>query len=145
MVAPRTPAAHRIVGLDTMVLIYAFEGSGALGQACTTLLRSIEAGEVEAVMSSLVLAELLVRPLRQNRVDVVERYLDTLARLPHLVQVPADTAVCRLAAELRADAAALRLPDAIHMATAMSQGATALISSDARLRSVAGLEILPPG
>ena len=145
MVTPRALDQHRLVGLDTMVFVYAFERHAEFGPACEAILRSIEAGEVEAVMSSLVLGELLVRPFRENRPDVVHRYLDTLGRLPHLEQVPADGPICQRAAQLRGQAPALRLPDAVHIATAISRGATALISSDARLPANAGLTILRPG
>ena len=144
MVAPRALEQHRLIGIDTTVFVYAFDAHPEFGAACEAVLRSVEAGRVEAVMSTLVLSELLVRPFRLSRMDVAARYVDALARHPHLVQVPADGPICQLAAKLRGQVPALRLPDAVHMATALAKGATALVSNDARLPATTGLAILRP-
>ena len=145
MVAAGVVERHRRVGLDTMVFIYAFEGPREFGRPCTALLASIRDGDRAGVMSTLVLGELLVRPLRENRRDVALRYVELLGRYPNLEQVPADGAICQLAAELRATTPSLRLPDAIHVATALSHGATALVSFDVRLRNLGSLEVVTPG
>ncbi len=133
----------RLVGLDTMVFVYAFERHAIFGPPCERILRAIEAGRIQAVMSSLVLGELLVKPFQDNRPSIARSYIETLARLEHLQQVPADGPVCVLAAELRAGTN-LRLPDAIHVATASVRGAAALITGDARLPATRGLAILRP-
>jgi len=141
---PRSLAEHRLVGLDTMVFVYALEDHPELGDPCRRLLAAIQEGRSRAVASALVLGELLVRPYRENRPDIARRYSDLLVGYRNLELVTADRAICETAAQLRGREPSLRLPDAVHVATAISKGATALVTGDRRMRDVAGLEILRP-
>ena len=117
---PDPLARHRLVGIDTVVWTYALEQQGEFGPRALALLAAVEAGQLEGVVSTLVLAELLVGPYRAGGAAVADRYAERLATFPHLRVVAPDAAVCRLAARLRADAPALRLPDAIHLATSLA-------------------------
>jgi predicted nucleic acid-binding protein len=126
------------------VFVYAFENHPEFGPACRSLLSSIQIGSTLAIASTLVLGELLVRPFRDNRPDIARGYTELLAAYPNLEQVPADASICESAAQLRAQWPALRLPDAIHIATALSKRATAFVSSDKHLPAVAELTILRP-
>jgi predicted nucleic acid-binding protein len=140
--APRAVERHRLVGLDTVVFIYALERDPQLGALSEAVLRSVEAGMMHAVFSSLVFGELLVRPLRDGRLDSAQQYMEALARLPHLEEIPAGRPICHSAAGLRASSPGLRLPDAIHLATAREAGATGFVTNDKRLPAVAGLTII---
>src|SRR5579862_3368505 len=128
MVTPRTLAGHRLVGLDTTIFIYAFEANADFGQASWDLLASVRDRQITGVASTIVLGELLVRPYRSDQPDVARFYEDALTEYPNLDLVPADSAICRTAAELRGRYPTLRLPDAIHLATAVAAGATAFVS-----------------
>jgi predicted nucleic acid-binding protein len=74
---------HR-VGLDTAVFIYALENHPVFGGPALALFEALEARRVSATACDLVLAELIVQPLRLNRNDVVDRYLSTLPSFPNL-------------------------------------------------------------
>jgi predicted nucleic acid-binding protein len=55
--------------------------------------------------------------------------------------LPPTVEIARQAAHIRAEFN-LRIPDAIHAATALITGATALITNDAIFRRVPGLEVV---
>ncbi len=80
------------------------------------------------LMSASAYSEIMVHALRQQRGDLVDRFVDRL----QIEVVPADRSVARHAAELRAKHAALRLPDALVVATAQLRDAR-LLTFDERL------------
>jgi predicted nucleic acid-binding protein len=72
------------VGLDTVVFIYALENHPVFGKPSLALFEAAESGHMSATACDLVLAELIVQPLKLNRNDVVERYFTTLPTFPNL-------------------------------------------------------------
>jgi predicted nucleic acid-binding protein len=59
-----------------------------------------------------------------------------------LQRVALTAEILKAAAPLRAQQAALRTPDAIHLASAVVIGAAAFVTNDLRLRSAAPLPLL---
>jgi predicted nucleic acid-binding protein len=127
------------VYLDTNIWIYALEGFAPFAATLTTLFARIDAGELVAVTSDLTLAEVLVKPLHTRQAELQQVYLDTLQSGQTLTMAPITRAVLIEAARLRAQHASLKLPDAIHAATAMAHSAPTFISNDARFGAVSGL------
>lgn len=84
------------------------------------------------VIGASVYSEVLVRPLRVGRATDVDSFLTQA----DIAVVPVDAAVARRAAQLRADHATLRLPDALALASALARGAL-MLTLDQRLRRVA--------
>jgi predicted nucleic acid-binding protein len=88
-------------------------------------------------------AECLVAPYRrgEDAVAVVDGFIDVL---PAHVE-PADRSIAAAAARLRAvHGPALRLPDALVIATSLVRGGDRILTTDARWPAVAaGVEILP--
>jgi predicted nucleic acid-binding protein len=121
------------VYLDTNVFIYAVEAVAEYGTAIGELFRLIDAGTISAVTSELALAEVLAKPFEAGRHDVAEIYQEMLAPSAWLSIWPVERAILIEAARLRPQLT-LRLPDAIHVATAVAAGCPALISNDHRLR-----------
>lgn len=129
---------HSRLLLDTSVWIYHFQQHPEFGAAANRVLHDIESGVAEGLVSELSLLELIVHPLRLGRQDVADDYELLLTEFPHLVLVPATREILLDAAALRA-AHGLRTPDAIHLATAIHGGATAVVTNDAswcRVREV---------
>lgn len=93
-----------------------------------------------AVTSSLSLAECLVRPFALDREDMVHMYRLALSPRPYLEIAPVQTEVLVSAARLRAQLG-FKLPDAIHMATAVMHGCTALLTNDAGFRRAPGVKL----
>lgn len=131
---------HRVIGLDSNVLIYLFKGTGPLADAAEALLDGIEDGAAVGVLASVGLTEVLTRPASIGDGILFERYVDELRSVPNLRIVALD-------AETAIDAAWGRsggrdLGDAIHIATARRAGATCFVTNDERVRGRAGVEIV---
>lgn len=81
-------------------------------------------------------AEVLVRPLRLKQVELADRYRALLSGAGAVGLYGVDDNVVDRAAELRADYPVLKLPDALHVATAMHIGCDLFITGDQRLGAV---------
>ena len=134
--SPRSSLIERARGqrvyLDANAFIYTLEGEPPLMDQVLPLLALLDAGEAEAVTSELTLAEVLVRPYRMDDAGLVDQYERLLAPSPHLRRVSVSLAHWRAAARIRAQTR-LRLPDAVHAATAEAEGCTLLVTGDRRL------------
>ena len=129
------------VHLDSNILIYFIEKNPKYHALIIPIFRWIDEGRLKAVSSTLSVLEVLVHPLRQNRPDLAADYRTILLGNPNLTIVSVDTAVAELGASLRATSS-YRIPDAIHLATALKCGAEIFLTNDRRLRSVNGLEVI---
>lgn len=134
-------ASHRLIGLDTSVLIYFLEGHAVFGEIAERVLRLVQAGRIEGVLSSVALMELLVRPLAEAQPDVADEHEAAIRRVPHLRVAPFNGDGHRRAAELRATYG-LRPPDALLLGSALAEGATAYVTNDSRLRVVREISVL---
>jgi predicted nucleic acid-binding protein len=110
-------ALGRRVYFDTNIIIYAVEGYAALATQLNALLQALDDGEIVAVTSELTLAEVLVKPFKDGNLSVEQAYRAFLTPTPALQVVPVDGSIFLAAARLRATTS-LKLPDAIHLATA---------------------------
>lgn len=120
--------------LDTNIFIYAFEGSAEPAALLRQLLLSPQRdGRPQLVTSEFTLAEALVHPYRRSDAARIELYENWTASNAYVEVGPVDRAVLRGAAALRADHAALKLPDAIHIATAILGGCPYLLTADGQL------------
>lgn len=123
--------------LDSNVFIYAFEGrSGALRDATSRIVRGVFAGDNLGYTSVLTRAEVLVRPLGQRQTALADRYRRLLSTAGPVEVKAVESRVADLAAELRADYPSLKLPDALHLATAIHADCSAFITGDKRLAVV---------
>ena len=128
--------------LDTNVWIYALEGYAVFTAALSALFTRIDAGELVALTSEFTVAEVLVKPFADGNVPLQQRYTETLRDRRSLRIVPLSREILIAAARLRAQVATLKMPDALHAATALTEGVDYLISNDARLAAVPGLQQL---
>ena len=110
---------------DADVLIYAAVPGHELGDPVWRLLE----GHADAVFgSSLLVPEVLIKPLRTGAEEEYEALLAVLARLS-LVAV--DDALATLAVELGASYG-LKAADAVHLASAVSIGADVFVTNNRR-------------
>jgi|SRR5690606_35249527 len=130
----------RHVYLDANVFIYLFEAPETYGATLHVLARSLDQGLINAATSELTLAEVLVKPIREapSYIPIYQQYLRTRS---HFEVHPVSRAVLVEAARLRAGSP-LKLPDAIHAATAMQTNCEVFLTNDGRIKSITGLDVL---
>jgi predicted nucleic acid-binding protein len=133
-------AHHQVVALDSNVLIYLLEQDQRRSEAVSTVIDAIGAGEVEGVLATVGVSEVLVGFARRDdpaRFEMLATGMRDLGlRFPVL-----DAAAAEDAAWIYG-ATGLGLPDAIHLACARSAGATAFLTNDRRIHSRPGLEVV---
>ena len=128
------------VYLDANVFIYHLEATPAYSAVVCAIFDGCDRGLLRAVTSELTLAEVLVAPLRKADQALVAAYEAMLTASPKLEVVPVDRAILVEASRLRA-ASSLRLPDAIHAATARGGACDAFVTNDAHLQSALGMPV----
>ncbi len=122
------------VALDANCFIYILESpQSRRGSAIISDLRSAPAKT--RFTSTLTISELLTRPFAEHGRDYAVGLLERFLGLPGINVIPVDAEVAIFAAELRAQTR-LKLPDAIHVATAVVSGAEAFLTNDAGLARV---------
>ena len=123
------------VALDADVLIAFLDASDALHEAAVQALRPRLATGRQILIAAVVYAEILVRPLQRGSDHAVDAFIDAIGA----TIVPVDRVIARRAAQLRGSHRALRLPDAISLATALVVDAE-FVTLDRRLGKIAGVE-----
>ncbi len=132
----------RQVGLDTNVLIYLLDDVQPYRELAGQVLHMMDRGLMVGCISTIVEAEMLVRPIRDRNHRAQETIELFLRNSPNLVLRGVDRAVAKRAAEVRA-ASRLRLPDAIVVATAIEERCDVLIGNDrAMSRGLPGIQYL---
>jgi predicted nucleic acid-binding protein len=127
--------------LDTNIFIYACEGFPEYADKLLELFETIDSGKITAVTSELTLAELLVKPFMDGNTHRQTIYRDTIQDSDLLSVYPVTRDILIEAARLRS-ISSLRLPDAIHIATAGFAGCNAFLTNDRRIAAVAGIKII---
>ena len=124
---------HRHIYLDANVMIAAIERKEPGAEA---LLGALERQECVGTTSELTLAEVLSGPLARHETAPLAAYEALFAQGSALQVLPITRAILRRAAGLRG----MDLPDAIHVATAISVGCDVIASDDQHLRLPAMIE-----
>ena len=132
-----------LVYFDSNVFSAAFETAGAHSDHAWWIIDAIEAGEIEARTSELTLAELLVKPLQRGMADLVAAYRTMITAGPNFQVVPVSRDILIDAAMVRAARISVKLPDAVHIATARSASCGFFVSEDQRLPMPSEMTLLP--
>jgi len=126
--------------LDTQVIIYTVEANPNYYSLLLPLWLKFQAGEIELMTSELTLLETLVFPLK-NANTILFRDYEQLLLSSDIQLVPITQSVLRTAANLRANTN-LKTPDAIHAATAITEGCTLFLTNDNGFRNVPNLSVV---
>ena len=135
------PALGRRTYLDANLYIYAFEGIETHRRTMVELLAAIDRQDTTVIASELLFTELLPRPIKEGRQDLVERYLELIRRTRCIHPVPVDHPVILRSVHLRGDFG-LRSMDALHVATALVHGCETFLTNDRRLARVDAIRVL---
>jgi predicted nucleic acid-binding protein len=130
------------VYLDSNVFIAAFERTGAHSDHAWWIIHAIEQGEIVGATSEITLAEILVNPIERGATDLASGYDKMITSGPTFEVLPVRRDILVAAAEIRARRASIRLPDAVHMATARNLSCTYFVSDDQRLSVPDGIKLL---
>jgi predicted nucleic acid-binding protein len=123
------------VALDADVVIAFLDPSDAQHQPAVEILGARLARGDDVLMAATVYAEVIVRPLQHGTDATVDEFLAAIG----VNVVDVDRTLARRAAELRARHGALRLPDALSLATALAHDA-GFLTLDRALQRIAERE-----
>ncbi|MBR8840517.1 MAG: PIN domain-containing protein [Stigonema ocellatum SAG 48.90 = DSM 106950] len=129
------------VYLDTNIWIYALEGYPEFIQDLTQLFQNITQGNLSAVTSELSLAEVLVKPFQNQNLIQQQTYKKLISNSQSLSVIPVSRNILIEAARLRASIN-IKLPDAIHAATAMLTQCSTFITNDQRFQSIPNISVV---
>lgn len=132
---PEDIPAGAVVLLDSPAFIYLIDQDPAYYPKARALFERAQAGEIRAIASTLVLAELLVPYHGSGNAAKAGAVSATLQGQRDLEFMSASLRIAEGAARLRG-LYGLHTPDAIHAATALHARADWLVTNDRRLRRV---------
>lgn len=129
------------VYFDTNVFIYAIDGHDAYYDLLLRLFDYIEVNNLQIVTSELTLAECLVKPEKDDNTAAIATYKQHIRTSDRLKVKSVSRHILIASAQVR-NQLGLKLPDAIHMATAIEQECKTFITNDRKLRSPEGMQRL---
>jgi len=126
--------------LDTMFFIYHFEKDKKFLQLTTRVLDLLENGKIQCSTSYLTLMEILVKPMQEDRKDLVEEYMMVFETFPNLMLIPLEKSVAYRAAQFRS-LYNLKPADAVQLASAAISSSDLFLTNDKDLIRVKELKI----
>lgn len=127
--------------LDTNIWLYTLENYAQYAEAVRALWQALDEGTRMAVTSELTLAEVLVKPMQRDDTEqqtICEQFIKST---DHLLVVPISRSILMEAAQVRADTQ-LKLPDAIHAATALRTNCTTFLTNDRQFQRVTDIPVV---
>jgi predicted nucleic acid-binding protein len=97
--------------------------------------KKLDRGVISGAFSSIMFSEVISISEDPKSSEIIRRFVDHFGK--NLVEVPADKNICLLAAEIRAKHN-IKLPDAIHLASAIETKTDIFVTADKKLLGVAG-------
>jgi predicted nucleic acid-binding protein len=133
---------HKKIMFDTAPVIYFIEEHKDFGKITDDIFKVIKNDSTYYSFSSVItLTEVLTKPLREGRKDIVEKYRNFLLNSSNFTIYPVDSLIAEKAAELRAQYG-LKTPDAIQIAIGIENNGTIFISNDKNLKIVKEIEVM---
>lgn len=127
--------------IDTNSFIYFMEDNEVYADILQGVFDMIECGKVFGITSTLVLTEVLTKPIKDKNNKLQTQYTAFLTHFPNLYLRNIDIKVAIKAAKLRARYE-IKTPDSIFIATAFEEHASAIITNDIRLRKIEGIDFI---
>ena len=129
------------VYFDTNPIIYFIERNTQFVELVTPVFEMIGEDSILAFTSELSLTEVLIKPIRDNRIQIIQTHKELLLdpELFTLISPTQDTFL--LAAELGAKLV-MRAPDAIHMACAIESKCKYFLTNDKGIKSTADVTVV---
>jgi predicted nucleic acid-binding protein len=132
---------HKVIGLDTALFIYYIEDVVPYADLLDPVFRLLEDHALQAVTSTVTLAEILTKPFADKNFSLADEIKFTLKSFSSLSVISVDERLAEAAALIRARYT-IRLPDALQVAAAVQREATLFLTNDKRVKKVDALEVL---
>lgn len=129
------------VCIDTAPFIYFIEKHPKYLNLLHSLFIEVDAGNIDAITSTVTLLEVLVLPIKTNNLVLVEKYRDILLYSKGLTTFEILHEVSELSAKLRAKYT-IKTPDAIQIATGILYGANQFLTNDPNLKKITDIKVL---
>lgn len=129
------------VYLDTNIIIYLLEGFEPHAAILSQLLQMIEEGQITCITSELTVAEVLVRPFKQDATEHIKTYTDALND-PRLVKLKPVTYQTFVDAAFTRAETGMKLPDAIHVAAALQTKCDIFLTNDKKIKTPKSLRLM---
>lgn len=126
------------LALDSNVFIAYLHADDVFFNSAKQKLEQLDTGKDTAVFSTITFGEVMYGAVSTESLDDVRSFFSELSNFD---AIAATEEICLLAAELRLRYLSLKLPDAIHLATAIVSKADILITADKKLFTIASNEI----
>jgi len=114
---------------DSNIFIYLIEENLKYLPWVHNLMDFLETHDYEIITSTLSLGELLTKPYKENRLDLVKKYKELLANIE---MVELNCEIADSFSKIRAQYS-IKTPDAIQLASALHANAQIFISNDEKL------------
>ena len=131
----------KLVAFDTAPLIYYIEEHPDYLPLADELFDAFDKGNARGMTSALTLHEVLVKPLRDGRRDLADRYREVLTASANVTIHAIDLSICETAARMRAKYIWLRAPDALQIGTAITNGSQIIVTNDERWSRLTEVEV----
>jgi predicted nucleic acid-binding protein len=131
---------HKHIAFDTSILIQLLEDTSPQENRITRIFKLLEQKSLTLVTSTITLLEILVHPYRLKNLEAVNHYYGYLTCQDFISLVPVTQEIADKAAELRAKYN-FRTPDAIQLATALTQRTTLFLTHDRDFRRQKEIEL----
>jgi len=128
------------VYFDTNCLIYWLEYKPLWEALVTARLSVLRAAGDELAVGDLSRAECLVGPFKSGDTGLESRYRAFFADAD-VISLPMTIPVFERAARIRARSVAIKLPDALHWATAIEHGCKSFVTADLKLAACAEIAV----
>ena len=139
------PWEYRLLGkrvyFDTNIFIYILENHPEFGETCLSVVQSGADKELDGYSGDLVLAELLVKPLKDNNARAVKAVKDLFTEDTKIELLPHTRSAFITAAHLRANHK-IKLPDALHLATAIENHIEIFLTNDRDIPLIPEITVL---
>lgn len=127
--------------LDINIFLYCFEDISPYSEMLQPIIENIERDFFYAVTSELSLAEALVKPMKDNNQHCVDVYLHGIQTTPTMTVIPVDRTILIEAARIRSTTSN-KLPDAIHLATALYERCDSFLTNDLQIKTIPPLQMI---
>lgn len=131
----------KFIYLDTNIWIYAIEAYPDYLELLQQIFEKIDQQKLIAVTSELTIDEVLVKPFQDNNLQAKQAYQNILQSSDSVKVIAINRNILQVAARLRA-ITKLKLPDAIHVATALDQKINIFITNDTGFPSISDVQVL---